>query len=32
MGNQQQNRNYNKSFIKLLDYIGECPIESYKYK
>ena len=22
----------NKSFIKLLDYIGECPIESYKYK
>lgn len=22
----------NKSFIKFLNYIGECPIESYKYK
>ena len=22
----------NKNFIKFLDYIGECPIESYKYK
>ena len=22
----------NKNFIKFLDYIGECPVESYKYK
>lgn len=22
----------NKALIKLLEYIGECPVESYKYK